>query len=202
MSRSYRGPPRRPRIVDFLHLAAASGRPVAGIINADVVFLKGPTVAADIIANARDGMVMIERINISPQTMAPTHQSCFGFDAFIFDTRRLATLSMDPAFRIGDTWWDYCFPLAYHRNGGMLKRSRAPLLMHLDHPQNWDDTQYLANGGRSYAAFATLVGGATASPPISDPDVTTICDFSRATFAWLRSTARVIDAGQADAAAA
>ena len=196
------GPAGRPRIVDLLRIIIASGRPLAGIVNADVVFLKGPEVAADVIASARGSVVMLERINISPETMAPTRLSCCGFDAFIFDTRYLSSLAMDPTLKIGETWWDYWFPLAFHRNGGQMKRGGSPLLMHLDHPQGWDDDQYLANGRRSHAAFAALVEGPDAPPTLGEPDAKAIGDFACTTYEWLRSTARVIDYTKADAAAA
>ncbi len=193
----------RPRIVELIRHIAASGHAISGIVNADIVFLKGEEVAADVIACAHDGVVMIERINVSPDTMRPTLVSCCGFDAFIFDTRRLTTLAMDRDLRIGDTWWDYCFPLAIHSNGGQLRRSRAPLLLHLDHPQGWDSAQYLANGRKSYAAFAELVDGTKASSQIGKTlDAATIGEFSHATFAWLKATAADIDFTRSAAAAA
>jgi hypothetical protein len=135
----------RPRIADFLEEIAKSSREVAGIVNADCLLIPG-TQLGERLAHNVDSLVMAERINISPLTMWPTGQNCFGFDAFFFNSAALANVDRDIRWRLGDTWWDYWFPLSLHFAGVKLKTLAGPVLAHLDHEQAWNTEAWEDNG--------------------------------------------------------
>jgi len=141
----------RPRIADFLEEIAKSSCEVAGIVNADCLLIPGTQLGERLAQNV-DSLVMAERINISPLTMWPTGQHCSGFDAFFFNTAALANVDRDTRWRLGDTWWDYWFPLSLHLAGIKLKTLAGPVLAHLDHEQGWN-TEAWENNGRYLIQF-------------------------------------------------
>ncbi len=136
---------RRPRIRDFLEVIKKSNCEVAGIANADCFLIPG-TRLGDRLSRNLDGLVMAERLNLSQLTMSPTGQHCFGFDAFFCNPKSLASVDFDDKWLIGDTWWDYWFPLSLHLAGVRLQTLPAPLIAHLDHEQGWDAKAWEENG--------------------------------------------------------
>lgn len=136
---------QRPRIRDFLDVITNTHYEVAGIANADCFLIPGTRLGERLRRNL-DGLVMAERLNISQLTMSPTGQHCFGFDAFFCNPEDLAGADFDDKWLIGDTWWDYWFPLSLHLAGVRLKTLPAPLIAHLDHEQGWDAKAWEKNG--------------------------------------------------------
>jgi len=126
---------RRPRISEIIKTAIASGRDIAGIINADCLIVPQAKLTEKLIGV--NGVVIAERINLD-KTLRPTGYPCMGFDAFFFDTKSLSKIHKDERWRLGDTWWDYWFPLAFQSAGLQSKTLPAPLLLHLEHVPMWD----------------------------------------------------------------
>jgi hypothetical protein len=148
----------RPTIAEFLGTIRASESPVAAIINADV-FMANHSGLLNAVAERGAGcMIMLERINIEPSSLRPTGQSCNGFDAFIFHTEPLARIGLDFEFLFGQPWWDYWLPLAYAAAGGKLMKVKDPILFHLDHPQKWNQGQWIANGQKTVRYFLRSSG--------------------------------------------
>jgi hypothetical protein len=148
----------RPAIDDFLTAIRGSKAAVAGIINADVLLLAEPGLLAAACDGA-DGMTLIERINIDPDSLRPTGRSCFGFDAFIFATAPLSRIDRGEEFLFGHPWWDYWFPIAYAAAGGSLRSLKAPVLFHLQHQQRWRPEHHAANGRKTLRCLLRLKGG-------------------------------------------
>lgn len=148
----------RPRIADFLRAIRASGKPVAGIINSDVFLAPHPEWPGFIASLGANGMMMVERINIDPASLLPTGRSCYGFDAFVFSTDLLSQIDVSWEFLFGEPWWDYWFPLAYVAAGGKLMTINAPVLFHLDHTQNWNQAQWIANARKTIGYFQRFSG--------------------------------------------
>jgi hypothetical protein len=161
----------RPAIDDFLAAVRGSQASVAGIINADVLLIASPEFLRTAIDT--NGMTLIERINIDPDSMRPTGRSCFGFDAIVFATEPLSRLDQGEEFLFGHPWWDYWFPLVYAAAGGRLRTLKAPVLYHLQHKQNWNREQYIANGRKTVRYLLRSKGG---SP---DDDLSEAREFSK-----------------------
>ena len=138
----------RPTIDDFLAAIRASRASVAGIINADVLLVADPALLR-IDGGGEDGMTLIERINIDPDSLRPNGQSCSGFDALVFATAPLSRIDQGEGFLFGHPWWDYWFPLAYAMAGGRLRTANTPVLFHLQHKQKWSREHFIANGRRT-----------------------------------------------------
>jgi hypothetical protein len=147
----------RPAIDDFLAAIRASQAPVAGIINADVLLVADPCLLK-IAVDSADCMTLIERINIDSDSLRPTGQSCFGFDAFIFATAPLARIDPEAEFLFGHPWWDYWFPFAYVAAGGKLRIINAPVLFHLQHPLKWKQAYFNANGRKVISCLRRTKG--------------------------------------------
>jgi hypothetical protein len=184
----------RPRIGDFLHAIRASEKPVAGIINADILLSNHPALLDAIMDHAAGGMVVAERMNIDPLMLQLTWQTCHGFDAFIFATEPLLRIDLDCELSFGEPWWDYWLPLAYLAAGGRLMTTSVPLIFHLDHVQKWQDAHWSANGNKIVTwllrrtgllpdDFVTQLRQFSSSATVSQGDLES---FAYSCFAWLR----------------
>jgi len=121
-------PNPRPKIFEFLKEASRSPSDLTGIINADCLLLNYPPFVQGILSGARDGLVMMERVNIDPNNLLPTGQSCLGFDAFFFNKTHASRLTIDPDLVVGQPWWDYWFPMEFAISGiNKLLRPQSPL---------------------------------------------------------------------------
>jgi hypothetical protein len=190
----------RPTIAEFLGTIRASESPVAAIINADVFMANHPDLLNAAADRGAGGMIMLERINIEPNRLRPTGQSCNGFDAFIFHTEPLARIGLDFEFLFGQPWWDYWLPLAYAAAGGKLMKIEEPILFHLDHPQKWNQGQWIANGQKTVRYFLRSSGELPEEfaaeiakfDESSDMSEDKLGPFSHWCFAKLRAMAEVI----------
>ncbi len=148
----------RPRIADFIDAIRESGKPVAGITNADIFLADHPALLNAILYHAASAMVILERTNIDPFSLRPTGITCNGFDVCFFSTAPLSRIDMDVDFLFGQPWWDYWFPLAYASVGGRLMTTDAPLLFHLNHELNWQQAQWVANAKKTVKYFLKSPG--------------------------------------------
>lgn len=131
-------PPIRTRalISDLLRAAAMSNGAVCGIINADVMIAPHSGIIQHLIEDM-NGLVIAERIGLNSNTLHPTGHACMGFDAFFFRTDKISGLAGDDRWRIGETWWDYWFPLAFLAAGFVINTLPSPVLIHIDHESSW-----------------------------------------------------------------
>ena len=106
----------RPLITDFFTAAAEIDAEIAGIINADCLLIDQMGLARRL-ANHLGGLAVVERFNVDRNTLHPTGQTCFGFDAFFFTTAALPAIECNASWRIGDNWWDYWLPLTFYFAG-------------------------------------------------------------------------------------
>lgn len=156
-----------PRIEEIFEAIRASGKEVAGIINADCLLAANEGVAAALLGAAAEGLVMTERMNMRDSDGEITDFSCSGFDFFCFATQPLHGMRYDPEITLGTPWWDYWFPLSYRQAGGSLFHMKTPVLIHLDHYQNWSDEIYFAVGRKFYAAFDFETPGSAPCPALA-----------------------------------
>jgi hypothetical protein len=177
-----------PHITDFIEAAMDSGNEVVGIINADCMLVPQVNLIKHL---ARlNGVVIAERINLDRATLRPTGQLGMGFDAFFFDTKALSKISRDDRWRIGDTCWDYWFPLAFQAAGLELKTLPAPVLVHLDHDRTWDEAMLQSSLSQLMDFVRTrlrdpILITATKPPELVQPE--DIDRFPSIIYQWLKS---------------
>jgi hypothetical protein len=106
----------RPLIAASFAVSTASGAKIVGIINADCLLIDQIGLGTRL-AERLDGIAIVQRFNIDQNTLRPTGQTCFGFDAFFFTTAALSAIEPDAMWRIGDNWWDYWLPMAFYFGG-------------------------------------------------------------------------------------
>jgi hypothetical protein len=201
-------PNPRPQIIEFLTEAGRSPSELTGIINADCLLLSYPAFVQSILSGARDGLVMIERINIDPNSLLPTGQACLGFDAFFFNKADAARVTIDPDLSVGQPWWDYWFPMEFAVSDVKLLRPQSPVILHLDHEQGWSQDRWLHYGRKFIRHFSGVDG--TRNPGFSAglheflglgaterDDLGGLADWC---FNWLRENAELLKASQDDAA--
>ena len=151
-------PNPRPQIVEFLTEARRCPTEVIGIINADCLLLSYPAFVQGIVSGARDGLVMVERVNIDPNSLLPTGQTCLGFDGFFFNKADAARVTIDPDLSVGQPWWDYWFPMEFAVSNVKLLRLQSPIILHLDHEQGWSQTRWLYYGRKFMTHFSVVDG--------------------------------------------
>jgi hypothetical protein len=192
---------KRPRIMDFVEAIRNSADPVAGIINADCLLVANDSTIEPMLKAAEKGLVLMERINLRAEDARIADQKCYGFDFLCFATKPLNLLESDEDISIGTPWWDYWFPLAYQEMGGHLFAMAAPILMHLDHPQNWSWETWFIRGRQMHKAVSAY-SSATAiiSPSSACQDGRLSHDqlssFAIDTFRWLKKSASVLEADE------
>src|ERR1700730_10439090 len=201
-------PNPRPQIVEFLTEACRSPTELIGIINADCLLLSDSAFVQGILAGARDGLVMVERVNIDPSSLLPTGQTCLGFDAFFVNKVDAARVTIDPDLFVGQPWWDYWFPMEFAISGIKLLRAQSPLVFHLDHEQGWSQARWLHYGRKFTTRFSVVDG--TRNPSFSAglhefidsgsierDDLGGLADWL---FSWLQNNAEFLKPSQDDGA--
>jgi hypothetical protein len=202
-------PNPRPKIFEFLKEASRSPSDLTGIINADCLLLNYPAFVQGILSGARDGLVMLERVNIDPSSLLPTGQTCLGFDAFFFNKLHASRLTIDPDLAVGQPWWDYWFPMEFVISGIKLLRPQSPLVFHLDHEQGWSQARWLYYGRKFITRFSVV--DETSTPSFSaglheflgsgSAEKDDLGGFGDWCFNWLRNNAEYLKVSQDPTAA-
>jgi hypothetical protein len=138
----------RSKLSVFFEHIISSREPYAGIVNADCILFNYDDLVSGLLAEALGSVLLLERLNIDPDTARPTGRSCSGFDAFFFDTKFLDHLKKGNHYEIGQPMWDFWFPIAMSLAGAELKIPVMPVILHVDHVQNWRWDTFRANGDR------------------------------------------------------
>jgi hypothetical protein len=184
-----------PRINDVLSVIRGSGARIGAIINADCMLFTNGAIVAAMLRAAGTGMVLGERLNLTPDQVRPTGVPFLGFDLFLFSTGPARDINLDDAIVMGSPWWDWWFPLAFQSAGGKLFSLPAPVLLHLDHPQNYSHALSAGNAERMYRYFAGSTVG-TGFPFIGERHAANSKEdfyrLSRASHAWLLCTSEKI----------
>ncbi len=139
----------RPRIGGILEAVRQSGAPIAGIINSDCRIMADPALAERLATSLDKTCILAWRVDVGANIVpvAASH----GFDCYFFDTRYVP--KDDYGFSIGDTWWDYWFPMACEMAGARLETLAIALLTHRVHPVNWSGRNWEAGTERFWMAL-------------------------------------------------
>jgi hypothetical protein len=184
----------RPLVSDILAAIKKKGGHRAGIINADCEMLEYPELASTLASVLENGLLYAERIDIGDHR-PPTIGECHGFDAFFFDVDVLGSTT-DRHFRLGETWWDYWFPLQLAANGAILGNIDRPIILHRRHTARWGDEQWMRNGRHCWMEIETLrrqkaipVLFSSSNAPVgrAQPDHPQLSELGTGCFNWLRT---------------
>lgn len=184
----------RTQIATFLSFITDSAADIAGIINADCLLVHDRTFVESITRAAQNSIVLFERLNLDSNTMRPTGQHCYGFDAFFFDTGFIHKLKRIGSWQIGQTFWDYWFPLIMVHAGAKLKIA-APNLIHVNHDVRWGWENWSANATELRGSLLSLPNFDCAFPEDFVTATTkkqTKSEFARFVFSWLRLSAEKV----------
>ena len=175
------GGKKTPFIADMLQALLATNAPALGIANADLVFEPdagwhrlSPMLHRAVFAS--------QRLDASSLLAGPLHPY-MGFDCFFFDrATALELCRIAPGFAIGLPWWDCWLPAAAGVAGRRFGIIRRPAVLHLSHPQAYNEilhsllsmtfARFVATYGRAAlpdivkecTEFAKLSSGPRGSP--------------------------------------
>jgi FkbM family methyltransferase len=188
----------RPLINEFLKAASIADTDIVAIINADCLMLNFPELIVNAVSSAKQGLVMVERVNVSHESLLPTGQTCLGFDAFFFAKGLAADISVDEYLAVGQPWWDYWLPTEFAVKGIQLLRLQAPLIFHLDHEQGWSQERWLESGKKLLRRLgsqndAKEVLNVEEFLPASVTERTDLGGFGDWLFDWLRNNAQLLE---------
>jgi hypothetical protein len=122
----------KPRIGAFLSAIRERSCRLAGIINSDCRIVGYPGLAANLQMQLDRRALLAWRVDVGDRKPSAVR---YGFDAYFFDSEIMP--ADDAGFSIGDSWWDYWFPLACEMRGARIEALASPLLTHKVHPLNW-----------------------------------------------------------------
>jgi hypothetical protein len=191
----------RSKLSAFFEHMTASKQAYAGIVNADCILFNYNGFIDRLLAETTNSILLLERLNLDPVTARPTGRSCSGFDAFFFDTKYLARLKNDDDYEIGEPMWDFWFPIAMSLLGAELKVPVLPMILHVDHAQNWRWDTFRPNGDRlfkflldqndfiSMPGFREEVGKIASRPRLGDRYLHKLCALA---FKSLQANARPV----------
>lgn len=138
----------KPRIGAFFSAIRQHACGFAGIINSDCRIVGYPALAANLQRQLEGRALLAWRLDVSDLKPAAVRH---GFDAYFFDS---ATMPADDAgFSIGDSWWDYWFPLACEARGARIETLALPLLTHKVHPLHWKARKWDDGAQRFWTAL-------------------------------------------------
>ena len=142
----------KPIIGEIISAIVKRGSAFAGIINSDCSILCYPNLALILQTQLEGSMYYVERID----TLGghPITHGCGSFDAFFFDTKAVKGIQ-DNYYKLGETWWDYWFPLRAMENGTKLGIISQPLLLHERHDARWNHEAWFRSADHFYRDFKT-----------------------------------------------
>src|SRR5258707_4626180 len=141
---------RKPRIGALLSaIRDRSGR-FAGVINSDCRIVGYPGLAANLQRSLERRALLAWRLDVGDGKPSAVQR---GFDAYFFDTEIMP--EDDAGFSIGDSWWDYWFPLACEMRGARIETLALPLLTHKVHPLNWKTRKWDDGAQRFWTALTS-----------------------------------------------
>jgi hypothetical protein len=138
----------KPRIGAFLSAIRERSCRFAGIINSDCRIVGYPGLATNLQKQLEGRALLAWRLDIGDGKPAAVGR---GFDAYLFDTEIMP--ADDAGFSIGDSWWDYWFPLACEMRGARIETLAFPLLAHKVHPLNWKARKWDDGAHRFWTAL-------------------------------------------------
>jgi hypothetical protein len=138
----------KPRIGAFLSAIRERSCRFAGIINSDCRIAGYPGLAANLQPHLEGRALLAWRLDVGADTPSAVR---YGFDAYFFDAGIMP--ADDAGFSIGDSWWDYWFPLACEMRGARIETLALPLLTHRVHPLNWKRRRWDEGAHRFWTAL-------------------------------------------------
>jgi FkbM family methyltransferase len=184
----------KPFVADIAAAIRRRGCERAGIVNADCEVIGYPGLALKLAAALDNSVLYAERVDVGEGRL-PTVGECQGFDVFFFDVRVLGIIN-DRHFRLGETWWDYWFPLQLAVNGAKLGNIGAPLILHRRHQARWSEEQWVRHARHMFATLKEWSAQNTLPPFLSSldfihhsetSDVHQLSTIGAACFQWLRA---------------
>jgi hypothetical protein len=138
----------KPRIGALLSAIRDRACRFAGIINSDCRIVGYPGLAANLQMQLERRAVLAWRVDVGNRKPSAVR---YGFDAYFFDSEIMP--ADDAGFSIGDSWWDYWFPLACEMRGARIETLASPILTHKIHPLNWKTRKWDDGAHRFWTAL-------------------------------------------------
>jgi hypothetical protein len=125
-------------IPDALAAALATGAPVVGLVNADILLdLDAPRRAA-LLGRARDGILACNRMDVLHAAQAEGPFYRYGYDLLLMPRGIAERLDLG-GFAFGVPWWDYWILLDAVLQGVPVAAVQCTGLRHLAHREAWSE---------------------------------------------------------------
>lgn len=124
-------------VADALAQALATGAPVVGIVNADILLDLDAQRRAALLARAGSAMLACNRMDLGHAVQAEGPFYRYGYDLVLMPRDIAARLDL-AGFALGVPWWDYWIVLDALLHGLPVMAVQCPGVRHLAHPQAWN----------------------------------------------------------------
>jgi hypothetical protein len=124
-------------IADALGRAIATGAPVVGIVNADILLDIDAAQRAALVTRAAHGMVACNRTDVLHRDQGEGMAYRYGYDLVLMPRAMAERLDLS-GFAFGVPWWDYWIVLDAMLQDLPVTAAQCEGIRHLAHTQAWD----------------------------------------------------------------
>jgi len=124
-------------IADALASALATGAPVVGLVNADILLKLDAAARAALAERATRGMVACNRTDVLHHHQQEGTVYRYGYDLVLMPRDMAARLDL-AGFAFGVPWWDYWIVMDAMLQGLPVMAAQCEGIRHLSHAQAWD----------------------------------------------------------------
>ncbi|CAH0168838.1 hypothetical protein ROS9278_01144 [Roseomonas sp. CECT 9278] len=124
-------------IADALACAVATGAPVVGLVNADILLSLDGGARAALVERAAQGMVACNRTDVLHGHQGEGTVYRYGYDLVMMPRDMAVRLDLS-GFAFGVPWWDYWIVLDAMLQGLPVMAVQCEGIRHLSHAQAWD----------------------------------------------------------------
>lgn len=122
---------------DALARALATGAPVVGLVNADILLALDARQRAALLERASRAMLACNRMDVGHAAQAEGPFYRYGYDLVLMPRAMAARLDLS-GFAFGVPWWDYWIVLDALLHGGAVMAVQCTGVRHLAHRQAWN----------------------------------------------------------------
>ncbi len=124
-------------IADALACAVATGAPVVGLVNADILLELDAAQRAALVERARCALVACNRTDVLHRHQGEGTAYRYGYDLVLMPRAMAARLDLS-GFAFGVPWWDYWIVLDAMLQDLPVMAVQCEGIRHLTHAQAWD----------------------------------------------------------------
>lgn len=132
-------------ISDIAKIYSLRGYATIAISNADCIPIDVKLIREIVRSTKPNSAHFLRRANINADELNASHAVFHGIDTFILSCQAVAAIPQQTRWAIGQPVWDIWLALLLMVSNIEISGLGANLIAHFDHPQKWNDREWLVN---------------------------------------------------------